>query len=63
MIILAGCMTIHRHPVLLVVAGAAIGVGVGLATRGHGHCPNTYEGRPYSGTPPCPADSPDEHRK
>jgi uncharacterized protein YceK len=52
---LSGCATMRRHPVVTgIIAGAGVGIGVGLATRGHGHCPNTYEGRPYSGTPPCP---------
>jgi hypothetical protein len=55
---LSGCATIHRHPKLAgLVAGSAIGVGVGLATSGHGHCPNVYDGHLYSGTPPCPSDA------
>jgi hypothetical protein len=53
--VLNGCATMRRHPVVTgIIVGAGIGIGVGLATRGHGHCPNTYENRPYSGTPPCP---------
>jgi hypothetical protein len=50
---LTGCATIHRHPVLSgIVVGAAAGVTVGLLTRSS--CPNRYDGKPYSGTPPCP---------
>ena len=60
---LSGCATIHRHPILFVVAGVATGVGVGLATRGHGHCPTVYDGHPYNGTPPCPQDYPDPKRR
>jgi hypothetical protein len=61
---LTGCATIRRHPVATgIIVGAGVGIGVGLATRGHGHCPNIYDGRPYSGTPPCPSDGPEEHRR
>jgi hypothetical protein len=60
----AGCAYSHRHPkqvkVGLIAIGAAAGVGVGLAVRGHGHCPNVYDGRPYSGTPPCPVPDKDK---
>lgn len=57
---LTGCATYHRHPVLVKVtglaAGAAVGTAVALATR-PGHCASTYDGHPYSGTPPCPVDT------
>jgi hypothetical protein len=62
----SGCATIRRHPVVTgIVVGAGVGIGVGLATRGHGHCPNVYDGRSYEGNPPCPIDTPSEgdHRR
>jgi hypothetical protein len=48
-----GCATMRRHPALTgVIAGAAIGTTVALATRHT--CPSMYDGKPYQGTPPCP---------
>jgi len=54
MLLLNGCAMMKRHPVVSgLVVGAAVGIGVGIVSR-PGHCPNVYEGQPYSGTPPCP---------
>lgn len=51
---LSGCATMRRHPVATgIIIGAGVGIGVGIATH-RGSCPNTYDGHPYSGTPPCP---------
>lgn len=53
-VMLSGCATMRRHPKLIgLVVGCTAGVTIAIVTQ-RGHCPNTYDGRPYSGTPPCP---------
>jgi len=51
-----GCGYTHHHPVItkvaLISAGAVGGVAIHMATTHN--CPNTYDGKPYQGTPPCP---------
>lgn len=52
--LLSGCATMRRHPVATgIIIGAGVGIGMGIATH-RGSCPHTYDGQPYSGTPPCP---------
>jgi hypothetical protein len=50
---LTSCAVMKKHPV---VTGAVIGLagGVVVAVVTHHTCPNTYDGKPYDGTPPCP---------
>jgi hypothetical protein len=44
---------VKRHPAVYGAAlGAIGGTAYVLATRHN--CPNTYDGKPYQGTPPCP---------
>jgi hypothetical protein len=44
---------VKRHPAIYGAAlGAIGGTAYALATRHN--CPNTYDGKPYQGTPPCP---------
>jgi hypothetical protein len=54
---LSGCGFAERHPtrarVLGIIVGAGVGASIAYAVR-PGHCPSIYDGRPYSGTPPCP---------
>jgi hypothetical protein len=52
-----GCATMRRHPVVTgLVAGAAVGITVGILTH-QKTCPQkTYDGSPYQGTPPCPVE-------
>lgn len=48
-----GCAAMKRHPVITgAVVGLAAGATVAIVTTHK--CPNSYDGKPYSGTPPCP---------
>ena len=50
-----GCATVRRHPVATAIIGAAVvGGTVAVIQNRHNSCPNTYDGRPYQGTAPCP---------
>jgi hypothetical protein len=52
----SGCATVRNHPKLSgAIGGGAVGIGIAFATR-RGTCASMYDGKPYSGTPPCPVD-------
>jgi hypothetical protein len=55
---LTSCGAIHRHPTVTKIAivsmGAVAGGVIAHRQNANGSCPNVYDGKPYSGTPPCP---------
>jgi len=60
---LSGCATMRRHPVATgVIAGAAIGITVGVLTRQHS-CQYTYDGKPVGTGTTCPYHEPVEKVK
>jgi hypothetical protein len=47
----------YRHrKMLAVIGGGAIGIVVGFKVGYRKGCPNTVDGIPYAGTPPCPTE-------
>lgn len=57
---LSGCATIQRHPVATgIIAGAAIGITIGVLTRQHS-CTYTYDGKPVGTGTTCPYHEPKE---
>ena len=59
-VVLPGCGFAERHPMRAKVLGGVVGAGVGAAVayaERPGQCAQFYDGRPYSGTPPCPLDA------
>lgn len=50
----SGCATMRRHPVATgLVAGAAVGITVGVLTHQHS-CTYTYDGKPVGSGTTCP---------
>lgn len=49
----------RSHPTRTVLIGFGIGGGIGLMIEKftEHNCSNTYDGKPYYGTPPCPKDT------